>query len=304
MVKVHDSDYQSRMDMNHSRQNLGFLLGFFGVAIFAGTLPATRIALEGVSPWFITFGRAVLAAAAALFALVGARQNLLGDDRVQTALAALFLVFGFPAFANVAMQTVPAAHGGVVLGILPLATAVFATIFAGERPGPVFWATSIAGGALVVAFAVRNGTGGLALGDLWLACAGLSASMGYVVAGRLSRSTSGWIVISRALVMAAPVSLIFAALSWKPEFAAAPLRVWLAFAYLGLGSMFAGFWFWNAGLAMGGIARVGQVQLLQTFLTLLFAWLLLGEPVTVEMALFAGGVSLVVWAGRRARERQ
>lgn len=283
------------------RESLGFLLGLVGVVIFAGTLPATRIALEGLSPWFITFGRAVLAATAATVGLVLARRRVLDADAGRIGLASLFLVFGFPAFANVALQTVPAAHGGVVLGILPLATAVFAAIFAGERMPPLFWFASLAGAALVVAFAVRGDAGGLARGDVWLFLAGLCASVGYVISGGLSRRMAGWIVISRALVLALPVSLAGSLLSWRPEFADAPFRAWAAFVYLGLGSMFAGFWFWNAGLALGGIARVGQVQLLQTFFTLGFAWALLGEPVGPDTILFAAGVSALVWLGRKAR---
>lgn len=289
------------MQAGSSRESLGFLLGFIGVVIFAATLPVTRVALEGFSPWFITFGRAALAAAAALPALIVSRRRVFDADAPEILLAALFLVIGFPGFANVALQTVPAAHGGVVLGVLPLATAVFAALIAGERPPPLFWAASLAGGALVVVFALRNGGGGLATGDLWLVCAGVSASIGYVISGRLSRRLPGWVVISRALVMAAPVTLTGAVLTWRPEFAAAAPGAWAALAYLGFGSMFAGFWFWNAGLALGGIARVGQVQLLQTFLTLLFAAVLLGEPVGGEILLFAAAVSAVVWLARRSR---
>lgn len=284
-----------------SRESLGFLLGLVGVVIFAGTLPATRIALEGFSPWFITFGRAVLAAIAAGIGLVVARQRLHDADTGRIALAALFLVFGFPAFANVALQTVPAAHGGVVLGILPLATAVFAAIIAGERPSGLFWFASLAGAALVVAFALRNDAGGLALGDIWLFCAAISASIGYVISGGLSRRMAGWVVISRALVLALPLSFAGSLLTWRPEFADASLRAWAAFFYLGLGSMFAGFWFWNAGLALGGIARVGQVQLLQTFFTVFFAWTLLAEPIGADTLIFAAGVSAFVWLGRKAR---
>jgi len=287
--------------MFKSRESLGFLLGAIGVAIFAATLPVTRIALEGFSPWFITFGRAVLAAAASIVGLALARQPLHDADTPQIGLAALFLVFGFPGFANVALQTVPAAHGGVVLGILPLATAVFAALIAGERPSPRFWLASIAGAALVTAFALRDGAGALGFGDVWLFCAGLSASAGYVIAGRLSRRLPGWVVIARALVLSVPLTLAGSILTWQPAFAGLPSRPWLALAYLGLGSMFSGFWFWNTGLAMGGIARVGQVQLLQTFGTLVFAWLLLGEPIGPLTWLAALGVSLIVWVARKTK---
>lgn len=284
-----------------SRNSLGFLLGFIGVVIFAATLPVTRIALTGFSPWFITFGRAVIAAAAALAALIVTRRRIIDADMPQVALAALFLVFGFPGFANVALLTVPAAHGGVVLGILPLATATFAALLAGERLPVMFWLASIAGAALVVAFAVRGAAGGLEVGDVWMFLAGISAALGYVISGRLSRRMPGWVVISRALVLAAPLSLAGSLLTWKPEFAGASAAALSALAYIGLGSMFAGFWFWNTGLAMGGIARVGQVQLLQTFGTLAFAALLLGEPIGFDTILFASAVSALVWLGRKMR---
>ncbi len=199
------------------------------------------------------------------------------------------------------MQTVGASHGSIVLGILPLATAVFAALIAGERPSLLFWLCGIAGAALVITFAVRDSQMTLAIGDIWLFLAGISASLGYVLSGKLTRFMPGWEVISWALVLTLPASLAGSLATWQPLFASASNQAVSALVYLGLGSMFLGFFAWNSGLALGGIARVGQIQLLQTFLTIGISALLLGETITTEMLVFAVAVVGVVALGRRAR---
>ncbi|PWV99262.1 EamA-like transporter family protein [Hoeflea marina] len=279
----------------------GLALGLVGVIIFGATLPMTRMALEGFSPAFITFARALIAACVA-----GATLRLLNrpfphrEARPLMA-AGLLLVYGFPGFSSVAMQTVPAAHGGVVLGVLPLMTAAFAALFGGERPGPAFWAWSVAGAALVLVFSLSGADIVPGIGDLWLGCAALSAACGYVISGKLARSRPGWEVISWALVVVAPISLGGTLLTVESGVLAPDAPALMALAYLSLGSMFAGFIFWNQGLALGGIARVGQVQLMQSFVTLGLSALLLGETVTPVMLGFAVAVGFVVWCGRKAR---
>lgn len=284
-----------------SRETAGLALGLLGVIIFGGTLPATRVALTAFSPLFVTFGRAAVASAAAIVLLLVLRKSLPKADLGALFVAGLLLVFGFPVFSSIAMQTVPAAHGGVVLGILPLATSIFAALIGGERPSPLFWVCGVAGAALVVAFAMRDG-GGMTLshGDVFLFLACLAASLGYVIAGKLSRHMPGWEVICWALVLTAPIS-IPGALVTAPEFATADPHAIAAFFYLSFGSMFLGFFAWNMGLAMGGIARVSQVQLLQAFVTLAISSVILGETVTGETLLFAFGVMIVVMIGRQAR---
>jgi drug/metabolite transporter (DMT)-like permease len=215
--------------------------------------------------------------------------------------AGVLLVYGFPGFSSVAMQTVPASHGGVVLGVLPLMTATFAALFGGEKPGFAFWAWSIAGAALVVIFTLSGADIEPGLGDLWLGCAALSASCGYVISGKLARTRPGWEVISWALVVTAPLSLAGALYSWDSGVSNPDATAVMAFTYLSLGSMFAGFIFWNWGMAIGGIARVGQVQLLQSFVTLAVSALLLGEEITWVTLGFAVAVALVVWFGRKAK---
>lgn len=279
----------------------GLALGFVGVVIFGATLPMTRLALEGFSPAFITVGRASIAAIAAGATLLVLKKRFPTAHWKPIFLAGLLLVFGFPGFSTVAMQTVPAAHGGVVLGVLPLMTAVFAALFGGERPGPAFWAWSVTGAALVMVFSLSGSDIEPGIGDLWLALAAASASLGYVISGKLSRILPGWEVIAWALVLTAPLSFTITALiaSGGVYDPAAP-ALW-ALGYLSLGSMFAGFIFWNKGLALGGIARVGQVQLLQSFVTLGVSALLLGETVTPVMLGFALAVGFVVWCGRKAK---
>jgi drug/metabolite transporter (DMT)-like permease len=284
-----------------SREAAGLFLGLIGVVIFGGTLPATRVALEAFSPWFVTFGRAAIASAAAVIMLAALRRRFRSEDAGSLLLAGLLLVFGFPAFSSIALQTVPAAHGGVVLGILPLTTSIFATLIGGERPSPLFWLCGVAGAVLVVGFAIRDGGMSLSSGDAWLLLAALSASLGYVVSGKLARKMPGWEVICWALVITAPASFAGALASFRQDYLEAGTAEIAAFLYLGLGSMFLGFFAWNVGLAMGGIARVSQVQLLQAFITLAISATLLGERITGETMAFALAVMVVVMLGRKAR---
>ena len=284
-----------------NRPVAGLLLGFCGVIIFGGTLPATRIALEGFSPLFIMFARALIATGAAGLALIVLRRHPPLDEWRALLVVAATLVFGFPGFLNVAMQTVPAAHGGIVLGILPLLTAGVAALIGGERPGLAFWGWSFAGAALVIGFTLRGSGIAPGIGHLWLVCAALVTSTGYVVSGKLSRTRPGWEVIAWALVLALPVTAGGTWALWDSGIWAPGAAAFGAMAYLGLGSMFAGFIFWNRGLAMGGIARVGQVQLLQVFVTLGLAALLLGEALSPVMLGFAAAVAFTVWKGSRAR---
>jgi drug/metabolite transporter (DMT)-like permease len=279
----------------------GLAIGFIGVLIFGATLPATRIALDGFSPAFITFGRAVVAAMVAGIVLLALGKRFPRRDAMRLLAAGVLLVYGFPGFSSVAMQTVPAAHGGVVLGVLPLMTAAFAALFGGERPGPAFWAWSIAGATLVVVFSLSGADIEPGLGDIWLGCAALSASCGYVISGKLARTRPGWEVISWALVITSPLSLAGAIFCWDSGVLEPGGAALAAFAYLALGSMYAGFVFWNWGMAIGGIAKVGQVQLLQSFVTIGLSALLLGETVTPVTIGFALAVAFVVWCGRKAK---
>ena len=287
---------------DEARKSLwGLILGLTGVLIFSATLPATRLAVESFAPWFITFGRAAIASLAAALCLIVMRKRFPRRHLWDLMLIGATLVFGFPGFMALAMQTVPSAHGGVVLGILPLATAVFAALWAGERPSPLFWFCGILGAVVIGIFALRDSGFTFQTGDLWLFAAGITASAGYVISGKLSHKLPAWEVICWALILTAPASLAGTLWLWHPDYTSAPQpQVW-ALLYLGLGSMFLGFFAWNNGLRLGGLARVGQLQLFQTFFTIAIAALFLGESITLETWLFALAVFAIVWVGRRSR---
>ncbi|MFG1286786.1 DMT family transporter [Xanthobacter versatilis] len=296
------------MDRRPNRQSpLGLVLGLVAVVMFGATLPMTRLALYDLSPWFISFGRAALAGFCALAVVLVLRRPWpfgARETRRDLALATLALVFGFPILIGVATQTVPAAHGGIVLGLLPLCTAIAATVLAGERPGLGLFAASAAGAGLVAAFALRNGAaGGFGYGDMLLFLAVVICAAGYAVSGRLARRMAGWEVIAFMLILALPVTVPAALLTF-PWGRAVTGESWAALIYLGLFSQFIGFFFWNAGLALGGIARVGQMQLLQTFVTVGLAWPINGERPDAETLLFALAVAVVVALAQRAGRRR
>jgi drug/metabolite transporter (DMT)-like permease len=283
----------------------GLALGFLGVAAFSVTLPATRIAVAELDPVFVGLGRAVVAAvfAGAALAFTGQRLPTRGELR-RLALAALGVVFGFPLFSALAMRSVPATHGAILIGLLPLATAAAAAWLARERPSPGFWAVALVGSALVVAFGVIRGGGSLHRGDIYLLAAVAAGGIGYAEGARLSMTMGGWQVISWVLVLSSPFLLLPVGRAVAQHGAAASWPAWLGFAYVSLVSQYLGFFAWYRGLALGGIARVGQLQLLQPFLTLLFAALLVREPLDWMTAGFAGAVVACVAIGRRMPVRR
>jgi drug/metabolite transporter (DMT)-like permease len=284
-----------------SRDSLGFLLGILGVVIFGATLPATRLAVADLAPWFVTMGRAAVAGLLALGVLIVLRRPLPPRAlRLDLALASVALVIGFPGLIGLAMLTVPANQGGVVLGILPLATAVAGALFAGDRPRWPFWAWGVAGAGLVLAFTIRKNGFVLTSGTLYLLAAVVVTGLGYVFSARASRQLPGWEVISWCCVLALPVTLPTALWLWPPDLGAVRASAWAGFAYVAIMSQYIGFFAWNAGLAMGGVARVSQTQLLQTFVTLGVAAALLGEEIDGMTVLFAVAVVGVVLAGRAA----
>ena len=277
----------------------GMALGLIGVAIFSVTLPATRIALTGFDAVTVGLGRAVIAAAVAAVILAVTRQPWPGMYWKKLLVVGLGVVVGFPLFASIAMVSVPATHGAVVLGVLPLATSAAGALFCGERPSLGFWLLALVGSALVIGFAVLQGAGALQAADLWLLAAVVSAGTGYAVGGDLARRLGGWQVICWALVVSLPVIVppvlwVLPAVAWD-----APATAWAGFLYVALFSQLIGFFAWNRGLAIGGVARVSQVQLLQLFMTLGFAALLAGETVDAMTLAFAVAVVATVAAGRR-----
>lgn len=279
----------------------GVIYGLIGITIFGLTLPATRVAVADLNPVFVGLGRTLVAALFAAVILLFSRQPLPPRAAWKAILiTSAGVVLGFPLLATIAMQYAPASHGGVVLAILPLATAVASVAFAGERPSSGFWLCSIAGTLTVLIFALIEGAGAedLHAADLLLAAAVASAAIGYVQGGSLSRTLGGWQVICWALVFGAPfilpiVLLLSGPINWQASAAS-----WSGFVYVALFSQLIGFFAWNRALALGGVAKIGQLQLLQTFVTLAASAALLGEAVTWIEITFASGVVAIVAFGR------
>ena len=282
---------------------LGYSLGFIGVAVFSASLPVTAFAVREIDPYFVTFARACIAGALAAIVLVILRRPFPRQHFWKLMIAGLTTVFGFPLLSAFAMQTVPANHGGVVLGVLPLLTAVFASLIAGERQTWIFWGSALAGAALVITFALSDQrTFQLSIGDAYLFLACLIVTVGYVLFGQVSRDMPGWESTSWAMVLVAPLSV--ALLYWSydaAEVATASWNAWIAVFWLGAMSQYIGFFAWNAGLAMGGIGRVGQLQLLQSFMTIGVSAYLLNEVISTKTLAFAIAVGFVVWLGRRSK---
>ena len=288
-----------------SPEHLGLSLGFIGMAIFGGTLPATRLAVSGFDPLALTALRTAIAGLCALTLLLVLRRPL-PPRRLwfQLAIAMLCVSILFPFLMALAVQIVDASHGGVVLGILPIATALVAVAITHERPKPLFWVASVAGASLVIAFALRQGGGALSAGDLQLFAAVAIAAIGFTFSGRLTAEMPGWEVISWVQVIALPISLPAAALTLPADLTHIALKPWLALLYVAVFSQWIGFFAWNAGMAMGGITRVSQVQLLQPFITFALAALFNDETITLQILLFAAAVVATVAIGTGTRVRK
>lgn len=288
-LKVPDSllitrDYPMGQNQNINRidpETLGLAYGFLGVLGFSLTLPATRVAVAFLDPVVVGLGRAFVAGILAVATLWATRQPLPSRKQLGSlAIVAAGVILGFPLLSAWAMQRLPAAHGAVVLGLLPLATAIMGAVRAGDRPSRGFWLASMVGSTTVVIFAVISGAGQIQGADIALLGAGVAAAVGYAEGGRLARVLGGWQTISWALVLAAPVVALPVAIAVLQHGIVASPVAWLGFAYVSIVSQFLAFFAWYHGLALGGVARVGQIQLLQPFLTILASTLLLGEKIT------------------------
>jgi len=286
---------------NKRDENLGYLFGLIAVVAFAVTLPATRVAVRALDPVFVGLGRGIGAALLATAFLLLTRQRVPSRTEAKNlVIVAAAVVIGFPLFTAWAMRYVDASHGGVVLGILPLATAAAGFFFSGERPSVRFWLFALVGTTLVVGYSLSKAGGTLQWIDLALFAAVVSAAVGYAVGAQLSRSLGGLQVISWALVFSAPI-LIVPVLLFAPATISLPLESWLGFAYVTVISQFFAFVPWYRGLALGGIAKVGQTQLLQPFLTIVASALLLGESADALTWLTAILVVAVVAIGKTAQ---
>jgi drug/metabolite transporter (DMT)-like permease len=251
-------------------------------------------------PVFLTVARAAIAGLLGLALLLMFREKRPArGDLASLAIVAFGVVLGFPLLTALALKHVTSAHSIVFIGLLPLATAIFAVLRGGERPRPAFWLFSCLGSALVAGFALSQGVTASPVGDLLMLAAVVVCGLGYAEGAKLSRRLGGWQVISWALVMSLPVMLALALGTMPPSLAGIGGAAWAGLAYVSLFSMLIGFIFWYRGLALGGIAAVGQLQLLQPFFGLALAASLLGEQVSGVMLVVTVGVVLCVAGARR-----
>jgi drug/metabolite transporter (DMT)-like permease len=279
----------------------GLLTGLIGVMMFSLTLPATRVGVASIDPVLFALGRCMIGSLGAWAILLATRQPL--PTRTQLGHLAIIAggtVIGFPLLIALALEAMPASQGAVILALTPLCTALFATLRAGERPARVFWAASLVGSTAVVAFLLTQGSGQVRPGDLLMIGAFILGALGYAEGGHLARTLGGWQVICWALALSSPLVFVLFLFSQPHTLLDAPPIAWLNLLYVGLFPQLIGFFFWYHGMALGGVARVGQVQLLQPFFTLVFAAILLGEQITLLMVVAAMVVIGAVWTVQRA----
>jgi drug/metabolite transporter (DMT)-like permease len=278
----------------------GWVNGFVGVLIFSGSLPATRVAVADFDPTFLTSARAAIAGLLGLAMLVLFRQKRPErSDFLSLVIVALGVVVGFPLLTALALKHVTSAHSIIFVGLLPLATAIFGVLRGGERPRAAFWLFSCIGSALVAGFALTQGVTASPIGDSLMLAAIVVCGLGYAEGAALSRRLGGWQVICWALAISLPIMLVLTFATLPASFAAVGSGAWMGLAYVSLFSMLIGFVFWYRGLAQGGIAAVGQLQLLQPFFGLALAATLLHEQVSPLMVVVTLGVVACVFGAKR-----
>ena len=284
-------------------QMLAWLYGFIGVLIFSGSLPATRIAVMDLSPWLVTGLRATIAAIIAMILLKYFKAKRPSkQDQYSLIYVALGVVIGFPLFTALALQHVNSAYSIVFVGLLPLSTAIFAVLRGSERPSAVFWFFALMGSALVMLYIGMETTPDAAnlWGTLYMLAAIVVCGLGYAEGAKLSKKLGGWQVICWALVIALPVMLILTLVSYiQQENIHLSVSSFFALIYVSLFSMLIGFFFWYQGLAQGGIAAVGQLQLLQPLMGLALAALLLHEPISSMMLVITTGIIFCVACAKK-----
>ncbi|MGU3399069.1 DMT family transporter [Brucellaceae bacterium D45D] len=278
----------------------GWINGFLGVLIFSGSLTATRLAVIDIDPTFLTFVRASIAGIIGIALLAAFRAPLPGKRDVGSLIiVAIGVVAGFPLLTGIALQYMTSAHAIVFIGLLPLSTAIFAVLRGGERPGALFWLFSIAGSLIVASYAYGQGSQSTLLGDVLMLAAIILCGLGYAEGAQLSRRLGGWQVICWALVFSLPLMLPLSFMMQPETWANIGAMAWGGLAYVTLFSMLIGFFFWYRGLAQGGAAAVGQLQLLQPFFGLMLAVGIAGEAVSFGMVLTAALVVVCVAGAKR-----
>ena len=282
------------------RTTSGWVSGTIGMLLFSGSLPATRAAVGGFDPIFLTGSRAAIAGGLALALLLALRQKL--PPRRQLASLALVAASGvivFPLLTALALQRTTSAHSLVFIGLLPLCTAIFGVLRGGERPHAAFWLFAGFGATIVAGYSLAYGHGTSLVSDGLMVVGVIVCGLGYAEGGRLSRTIGGWQVISWALVAALPIMVSLAVVTRPSAWGGIPASAWVGLFYVSVFSMLIGFMFWYRGLALGGIAAVGQLQLLQPFFGLIISATLLHETVDPSVIVVVAAVVLCVAGAKR-----
>lgn len=287
------------------KEKIGLLLGVIGVICFSLTLPATSIAVPYFGTTIVGLGRAVIAAIIVAIVLLVRKERLPSARQFKSLMIVSFgAVLGFPLLTSWAMTSLPVSHGAVELALLPLATAGFAIFRAGERPSLKFWLSSVIGAIAVIIYASYLGLGQLHMADLALLAAVLILGLSYAEGGQLSKELGSWQVIAWAILITAPFFIIPVIFSFTADMLQAPATAWLSLFYLAVVSQFLAYVAWYGGMAMGGIARVSQIQYVQPFLMILFATLFLNESITSFTVFVAMIVVLSVIVGKNTTVTQ
>ncbi len=278
----------------------GWINGFIGVLIFSGSLPATRVADAGFSPLFLTGARATIAGVLGLGLLLVFREKPPGRREILPLLiVASGVVVGFPLLTALALQHLTASRSILYIGLLPLSTAAFAVLRGGERPHPAFWLFSLLGSLLIAGYALARGAGAVSTGDAMMLGAIIICGLAYAEGAKLSRTLGGWQVVSWALVLSLPIMGVLMVASWPSTWGQVAGTAWIGLGYVSVFSMLIGFLFWYRGLAQGGIATVGQLQLLQPGFGLILAGTLLHETIGWPLITVMGAVAACVAAAKR-----
>jgi drug/metabolite transporter (DMT)-like permease len=301
--------------MKLSKENLGMLLGLVGVLMFSLTLPMTRLAVRQIDPIWLALGRCAVATTLAGMTLIWFKvpfpKRPLWPKIFWTIVG---VIFGFPIFSSISMRYTDVSHGAIIVGLLPLTTAAVATLSSSEKPSPKFWLTAVAGSVLVAGFALFQSEGAIQTGDIAMLGAVLTGAIGYALGGKLAQAVGGWQAISWSLVCSAPlVILAMLGFAWyrgglvesitvnsTVNWRDISLQNWACFAYVAIFSQLVGFFFWYGGMAVGGVSRVSQVQLLQLFFTLGFAALVNQEAVSVGTWIVGLLVVMVIIINKKA----
>ena len=292
----------SRKNILIKQQLQAYILGLLAITAFALTLPATKLAVPFFGFTAVGFGRAAVAGILSLILLKVTGSIFPRFRHIKgLVIVALGVVFGFPILSAYGMKYAPASHGAIIIGVLPLFTAIFGVLLAKERPSLQYWLAGVAGSSSIIIYSLYISQGSLQLTDLALLCAALSGGIGYAEGARLAKELSSWRVICYALVISLPITLPLAITTAEMNSDYNSLFPWLGLGYLSFISMFLGFFAWYKALKMGGIAKIGQLQLLQPFITIFVSYFLFNESISITMILVLLVVLLCVNWTRKAK---